>query len=68
VSAIWRGSDFIDEQFIQAVILVPVCQREVQRSLYLPAELLRLALSLTTMGITRAAASAKRRSEIWIDI
>jgi hypothetical protein len=68
VPAIRRGRDIIHEQFIQAVILIPICQGEVQRSLDLPAELLRLALSLTTMGITRAAASSKRRSEIWIDI
>lgn len=68
VPAIWRRSDFIDEQFIQAVILIPVCQGEVECSLNLPAELLRLALPLSIMGITGASASAKRRCEIWIDV
>ncbi|PYR29772.1 MAG: hypothetical protein DMF90_29125 [Acidobacteria bacterium] len=66
--AIRRGRDIIHEQFIQAVIFIPVCQSEVQRSLDLTAELLRLALPLSTMGIAGAPASAQRRCEIWIDI
>ena len=64
--AVRRGGDIIHEQFIQAIIFIPVCQGEVQRSLNLSTELLRLALSLPTLGHTGAPVSAKRLCEIWV--
>jgi hypothetical protein len=46
VPAVRRRRNFLDEQIVQAVIGVPICQREIQRALYLSAELPRLALGL----------------------
>ena len=64
VPAIRRGRDIIHEQFVQAIIFIPICQGEVQRSLNLSAKLLCLTLSLPTLGRAGAPASAKRLCEI----
>lgn len=63
VSAVRRGRDVVHEQFIQAIIFIPVREREVQRPLNLPAELLRLASRLAAMRQAAAAASATCRCE-----
>ena len=62
--AIRRGRDIVHEQFIQAIVFVPVCQGEVQRSLNLSTELLCLALRLPTLVHAGALVSAKRLCEI----
>jgi hypothetical protein len=46
VPAVGRRRNVFDEQFVQAVG-VPICQREIQRALHLPAELPRLSFSLS---------------------
>jgi hypothetical protein len=46
VPAVRRRRDVLDEQIVQAVVGVPICQREIQRALYLSAELPRLPLGL----------------------
>ena len=63
VPAIRRGRDIVHEQFIQAIIFIPICQGEVQRPLNLPAELQCLALSLAILR-SAAPSSAQRPGEI----
>jgi hypothetical protein len=50
VPAVRRRRHLVDEQLVQAIILVPISQGEVERPLHLPAELLRLAFALPTRG------------------
>ena len=66
VPAIRRGRDIIHEQLVQAIVFMPVCQREIQRSLNLSTELLCLALSLLTLGHAGTRTSAERLCEIWV--
>ena len=68
VATVRRGRDIIHEQFIQAIIFIPVCQGEVQSSLNLSTELLCLVLSLPTLGHAGAPASGKRLCEIWVHV
>jgi len=46
VPAVRRRRHVFDEEIAQAVVGVPICQREIQRTLYLSAELPRLAFGL----------------------
>ena len=48
VSAVGCRRDVFNEQIVQAVVSMPICQREVQRALYLSAELPRLSFNLPT--------------------
>jgi hypothetical protein len=45
-SAVGRRRDLFNEQIVQAVVGMPIGQREIQRALYLPAELARLSFNL----------------------
>ena len=64
VPAIWSGSDLLNEQIIQAIIGMPICEREIQRPLYLPAELQCLPLSLPTGGQTSQSGPVQGVGEI----
>jgi hypothetical protein len=46
VSAVRRRRNVFDEQIVQAVIGMSICQREIKRALHLSAELPRLAFGL----------------------
>ena len=47
VSAIRRWKNLVDEEIVEAIANIAICEREVQRPLHLPAELLRLSFGLT---------------------
>jgi len=67
VPAIRRGRDVVHEQFIQAIIRVPVCQREVQRPLHLSAQLTRLVFSVPAVGLPGVGASVRRPCGVWVN-
>jgi hypothetical protein len=46
VPAVGRRRYVFNEQIVQAIVGMPICQREIQRALHLPAELPRLSFSL----------------------
>ena len=48
LSAVGRRRNVFDEQIVQAVVGMAICQREIQRALYLSAELPRLSFNLPT--------------------
>ena len=48
VSAVGCRRDVFNEQIVQAVVGMAICQREIQRALYLSAELPRLSFNLPT--------------------
>jgi hypothetical protein len=48
VPAVGRRRNVFNEQIVQAVVGMPICQREIQRALYLSAELPRLSFNLST--------------------
>ena len=48
VPAVRRWRHILNEQIVQAVVCVPIGEREIQRTLYLSAELPRLAFGLPT--------------------
>jgi hypothetical protein len=50
VPAVRRGRDILHEQIIQAIVGNPICEREVQCPLHLPAELPRFPQPLPTGG------------------
>jgi hypothetical protein len=46
VPAVGRRRHVLNEQIAQAIVGTPICQCEIQRALYLPAELPRLSFNL----------------------
>ena len=46
VPAVGRRRNVLDEQIVQAIVGMPIRQREIQRTLNLPAELPRLSFTL----------------------
>jgi hypothetical protein len=46
VPAVGRRRNILNEQIVQAIVGMPICQREIQRALYLSAELPRLSFNL----------------------
>jgi hypothetical protein len=48
VSAVGRRRDVFNEEIVQAVVAMPIGQREIQRALYLSAELPCLSFNLLT--------------------
>jgi hypothetical protein len=56
VPAVGRRRNVLNEQIVQAIVGMPICQREIQRTLYLSAELPRLSFGLPagrqTVGCT----------------
>jgi len=44
--AVWRRRHVLDEQIVHAIVGLSICEREIQRALYLPAELPRLSFNL----------------------
>jgi hypothetical protein len=48
VPAVWRRRNVFNEQIVQAIVGMPICQREIQCALYLSAELPRLPFNLPT--------------------
>jgi hypothetical protein len=48
VPAVRRRRHVLNEQIVQAIVGMPICQREIQRALYLSAELPRLSFNLPT--------------------
>jgi hypothetical protein len=48
VPAVRRRRNVLNEQIVQAIVGRPIRQREIQRTLYLPAELPRLSFNLLT--------------------
>ena len=46
VSGVGRRRSVLDEQIVQAVVGMAICQREIQPALYLSAELPRLSFNL----------------------
>ena len=48
VPAVGRRRNVFNEEIVQAVVGMPICQREIQCALYLSAELPRLSFNLPT--------------------
>jgi hypothetical protein len=48
VPAVRRRRHVLYEYIVQAIVGVPICQREIQRTLYLSAKLPRFSFGLST--------------------
>lgn len=48
VSAVGRRRHVLNEQIVQAIVAMPICQCQIERALYLPAELPCLSFNLTS--------------------
>ena len=64
--AVRRRRDILDEQIVQAIVGMPICEREVQCPLHLPAELPCLSLSLPTGGKAIGRGPAQGLGEVRI--
>src|SRR2546425_10366570 len=65
-SAVRSRGNFLDEQTADAIARTAICEGKIQRSLYLPAELLRLPLHLPTCREIFGLTSVQRFREVWI--
>jgi hypothetical protein len=46
VPAVRRRRHVLNEQIVQAIVAMPICQCQIERTLYLPAKLPRLSFNL----------------------
>ena len=67
VSAVGCRRDVFNEQIVQAVVGMSICQREIQRALYLSAELPRLPLGLPARRQTVGYTSTQSLGKFWIN-
>jgi hypothetical protein len=59
VPAVGRRRHVLNEQTVRAVVGIPICQREIQRTLYLSAKLPRFSFGLSTGRWTVGCSSAQ---------